>query len=131
MLPLRIFAQSAWPGLLGGLAVLVTTAQGQDWPRFRGPNGAGLRPALDLRGRWTERDIAWKITLPGIGHSSPVVWRGRLFVTCGDEATGKRTLLAVNAADGRRLWQFELAGEKHRKHADNSFASATPVLDAQ
>ncbi len=103
-------------------------AGGSDWPRFRGPNGSGVSAAT-LPVRWTEKDYAWKVALPGPGHSSPVVWGGRLFVTCGDEKTGRRTLLCLRTRDGGQLWARSFAGERHGKHADNSFASATPAVD--
>jgi outer membrane protein assembly factor BamB len=62
-----------------------------------------------------------------VGHSSPVVWRDRVFVTCADEKTGTRTVLCFRAADGRQLWRRDFAGGKPPRHADNSFASATPA----
>src|SRR3954470_5796440 len=87
--------------LLGSLAV---PAAGQEWTRFRGPNGSGLSDATTVPVRWTEKDYAWKVDLPGVGHSSPVLWGDRLFVTSADEKTGQRTLLCLRAADGKQLW---------------------------
>src|SRR5207249_3365916 len=68
---------------------LSAVAPGQEWTRFRGPNGSGIADA-NLPLKWTEKDYAWKIRLPGVGHSSPIVWGERLFVTCADEKTGQR-----------------------------------------
>jgi outer membrane protein assembly factor BamB len=113
--------------LLGPL--LHESATGQEWTRFRGPNGSGLSPATTIPVRWTDRDYNWKVKLPGVGHSSPVLWGDRLFVTCGEEETGKRIALCLRAADGKQLWARDFPGERHRKHADNSFASATPAVD--
>jgi outer membrane protein assembly factor BamB len=104
-------------------------AAGQEWPRFRGPNGSGVSSATTLPVRWTEKDYNWKVKLPGPGHSSPVVWGDRIFVTCGDEKTGTRTLLCLRVKDGKRLWAQSFPGERHGKHGDNSFASATPAVD--
>jgi outer membrane protein assembly factor BamB len=73
--------------------------------------------------------LNWKVELPGVGHSSPVLWGERLFVTAGDEETGRRLLLCLDAATGKRLWTRDEPGEKHGKHRDNSFASATPAVD--
>jgi outer membrane protein assembly factor BamB len=105
------------------------SACAQEWTRFRGPNGSGLSPAATVPVRWTERDYNWKVELPGVGHSSPVLWGDRLFVTSADEKTGTRVLSCLRARDGQRLWSREFAGERHGKHADNSFATATPTVD--
>src|SRR6516164_6622189 len=61
----------------------------QEWTRFRGPNGSGLSSA-NLPVRWTGEDLNWKVKLPGRGHSSPVLWGQRIFVTSGDDKTGLR-----------------------------------------
>src|SRR5262249_10962871 len=112
---------------LVGFACLTPIAA-QEWRRFRGPNGSGIGKA-ELPARWTEEDINWKTALPGVGHSSRVLWGDRLFVTSGEEATGKRIVVCLRASDGSQLWQREFPGQRHRKHADNSFASATPAVD--
>lgn len=112
-------------------ACCLLAAPAQDWPRFRGPNGSGLGEVKGFSPRWTEKDYAWKVKLPGVGHSSPVVYGERLFVTCGEGKTGKRILVCLRCRDGQRLWAREFAGGKHRKHADNSFASSTPAADAR
>lgn len=114
------------------------TSRGDNWPRFRGPNGTG---ASDLQGvptQWTEEDYAWVIELPGIGHSSPVVWDDALFVTSGtdlvaepDAGHGDRTLYRINALTGDIEWsrEFELAVDV--LHPKNSYASSTPALDGE
>lgn len=101
------------------------------WTRFRGPNGSGVCAAAGVPVRWTASDYLWKVPLPGVGHSSPVLWGERLFLTSGDEATGARFVLCFDAATGRRRWAREFAGTRDRKHADNSLASATPAVDAR
>jgi outer membrane protein assembly factor BamB len=100
----------------------------QDWPRFRGPNGSGVS-GTRLPVRWAEKDFRWKVKLPGKGHSSPVLWGDKIFVTGGDEATGKRIVLCLCADNGKTLWSREFPGVRHAKHNDNSFASATPAAD--
>src|SRR5436305_147864 len=95
------------------LSALPGNAPGQEWTRFRGPNGSGVSPATTVPVRWTEKDYNWKVALPGVGHSSPVLWGERIFVTCGEEATGKRIVLCLRAGDGRRLWSREFPGERH------------------
>ncbi len=106
-------------------------ADGQEWTRFRGPNGSGLSDATTVPVKWTDDDYNWKIELPGLGHSSPVLWGHKLFITSGDEETGARFVLCIDAASGRRLWQRDFAAEPNRKHQHNSFASGSPAVDDQ
>src|SRR5262245_17947998 len=117
-------AGSCWLALVLGGPI-----EAQEWTRFRGPNGSGVSPADTIPSRWTAKDYRWKVELPGTGHSSPVLWGKRIFLTSGDEATGKRLVVCLRAGDGTRIWLREFAAERHRKHADNSFASATPAVD--
>ena len=112
-------------------SALASCAAAQEWTRFRGPNGSGVSTATTVPVRWTAQDYNWKVALPGVGHSSPVLWGERLFVTSADEKTGTRFLLCLRVSDGERLWSREFAGERLGKHADNSFATATPAVDAQ
>jgi outer membrane protein assembly factor BamB len=100
----------------------------QEWPRFRGPNGSGVSDA-NIPGKWTDEDYAWRVSLPGKGHSSPVIWGERLFITSGDEKSGARIVLCLVADTGRRLWWREFGSQAHGKHSLNSFASATPAVD--
>jgi outer membrane protein assembly factor BamB len=113
----------------GFLLIVAACARGQEWTRFRGPNGSGVSTATTVPARWTEKDVNWKVRLPGVGHSSPVLWGERIFLTSGEEDSGKRIVLCLHVQDGRRLWLREFAGERHGKHQDNSFASATPAVD--
>src|SRR6516162_10149914 len=76
----------------------------QEWTRFRGPNSSGLGSA-NLPVRWTEKDFAWKVPLPGRGHSAPVLWGRRIFVTSGDDKTGLRHLVCLDAKGGKQLWK--------------------------
>jgi outer membrane protein assembly factor BamB len=109
-------------------AANATAANAQEWTRFRGPNGSGISRATTLPTQWTDKDLNWKIKLPGRGHSSPVLWGERIFVTSGDEKTGARTLVCLNT-NGQHLWKREFPGMVSGKHEDNSFASATPAVD--
>ena len=106
-------------------------AGAQEWTRFRGPNGAGLGVAPKLPAEFSEKDFNWKIELPGRGHSSPVVWGGRVFVTANPQATTQRVIMCVSAAEGKTLWQKEYATGGYRLHADNNYAAATPAVDAE
>jgi outer membrane protein assembly factor BamB len=113
-----------WMLVLG----VAESAPAQEWTRFRGPNGSGIGQG-DIPVQWTERDYRWKVELPGVGHSSPVLWGDWIFVTSGEEKSGTRLVLCLQAADGRRRWLRQFPADVHRKHLDNSFASATPAVD--
>src|SRR5207248_4006498 len=73
---------SAWP------------ATAANWPRFRGPNGSGLAHDQDIPIQWSDdHGVLWKTALPGIGHSSPVIWGDRLFVQTATANGKERQLL--------------------------------------
>ncbi len=114
-------------GLLAAVAG-VTTAAASDWPRFRGPDGAGVANVPGLPVAWTERDFAWTTALPGIGHSSPVIRDGRLFVTSANADGTGRSLHCLDAAGGRLLWTKTLPLGTDKLHLKNSYASGTPAV---
>jgi len=101
-----------------------------EWSRFRGPNGAGISAATTVPVRWTQNDYNWRAALPGPGHSSPVLWGDRIYLTCGDPGTAGRTVLCLGAADGRVLWRREYPSVTYEQHQDNGYATATPAADA-
>ena len=104
-------------------------ADGTDWPRFRGQSAAGAGGPRRFPHAWSDRDWAWTADLPGQGHASPVVWRGRVYTASADEAAGKRFVSCHAAADGRQLWQREMAGPIEPHHAQNSSASGSVTVD--
>ena len=64
------------------LALALTTPAVADWPQFRGPTGQGLSGAKDPPTEWgSEKNVAWKVAVPGKGWSSPVVAGGRVYLT--------------------------------------------------
>jgi outer membrane protein assembly factor BamB len=111
--------------------VLLVSAHAQEWPRFRGPNGSGIGQAQGLPVQWTEKDYRWRVTLPGVGHSSPVINGQRVFITSGDESDGTVHLLCLSTVDGHTLWQGKIPSQKFPKNASNSYGSSTPALDAR
>ena len=119
-----------------------------NWPRFRGPGGAGVSAERGVPLEWdATRNVLWKAELPGRGASSPVVWGDRVYVTAytgygltKDDAPAnreklRRHLLCFSRKDGSPLWQREHGGE-NREHgmADflslHGYASSTPAADA-
>jgi outer membrane protein assembly factor BamB len=116
---LGIFLLAITPGILAA-----------DWPRFRGPNGTGVADA-NLPVRWQEEDIVWKAAIPGIGHSSPVIGAGRVFLQSASEDGRERWLLCLDAATGKTLWKAAAPGQSAYTHKRNSLASSTPAVDDQ
>ncbi len=117
--------------LLALFAAPLARAGDDDWPRFRGPNGEGTSAAAGIPVRWTEADYNWKVEVPGTGHSSPVLWGDRIFLTTADAATARRTVLCLRAADGGVAWRRDYPSKTYRQHQDNSFATSTPAADAE
>ncbi len=107
------------------------SAVGQEWSRFRGPNGQGVGKAENIPVAFSEADYNWKTKLPASGHSSPVLWGDKIFVTCADDDdTAQRMVVCVDSKDGKILWTRKYESAFHRKHKFNSFASATAAADA-
>ena len=58
--------------------------QAQNWPQFRGPSASGVVEGQTAAVTWNaekSENLRWKTKLPGLAHSSPVVWGNKVFVT--------------------------------------------------
>ena len=113
------------------LAFTTGLVNAENWAQFRGPNGAGISAQKGIPIKWTAKDYAWQVKLPGIGHSSPIVWEDHVIVTSAANKGEKRFIECYHADTGKPLWSEELGGASHRKHGLNSYASATPVTDGK
>jgi len=111
------------------IVLFTNTSFAENWPRFRGPNGQGHSPTTTLPTSWDSEDYRWKTTLPGLGHSSPVIWGDKLFITCCDPKIPSGTLLCLSTSSGEILWQKTYPLEKAKMHTLNSYASTTPAVD--
>jgi hypothetical protein len=74
---LPVLATAAMLFLAGTLSAEAADPQ---WPRFRGPNGCGVGEA-SIPTAWTDRNYRWKVKMPGVGFSSPVIYDERLYLT--------------------------------------------------
>jgi len=110
---------------------LTGTVDGQQWNRFRGPNGSGVSETTTIPVRWSDTDYNWITLLPGRGHSSPVSWDKRIFVTSADPAADQRYLLCIDSNDGSVLWKKTYPLHTFKRNKRNSFASHTPAVDAK
>ncbi len=120
-----------------------------EWPRWRGPYDNGVaRGAAPTQWSGTE-NILWKAEIPGRGHSSPVIWKDRIFVTTAVETGkpaagdtgGKMPLLeqrflvmALDRATGKTIWEKVATTETPHEGYHNtygSYASNSPVTDGE
>jgi outer membrane protein assembly factor BamB len=124
---------------LAAAVLLPVPAQAEDWPEFRGPTGQGIVQGTRLPVEWSPTEnVTWKQSLPGTGWSSPVVVKGRIYLTTSvpvaDSAAGDQSLraLCLDAKKGKILWDKEVFRQDGRKapgiHSKNSHASPTPLV---
>ena len=113
---------------------LVAGARGETplagtWPSWRGPAGDGVATGAGYATRWSPTEnVRWKVTLPGLGASTPAVWGDRVVVTCtidGQDAAVGYT------RDGRELWRRSLGAAKPGKHKKATGANSSPVTDGR
>jgi outer membrane protein assembly factor BamB len=119
--------QGGW--LAAVLLLGAATLRGEDWPRFRGPNGAGVADGAALPGELLPtKNALWKIALPP-GYSSPVIFGDRIYLTAFE---GDALLtLCLRRSDGSTLWRREAPRPRKESLDDrNGPASPSPAADA-
>ena len=115
---------------LTGLLLLEATLAGDgNWPRFRGPAGAGIASGEGIPSELNDRTRAWSVSLAGPGSSSPVVWGQRVFVTSEERSRGLVHLHCYGVVDGKALWKKTVEVGPYRTHKMNNTAAATPAAD--
>jgi outer membrane protein assembly factor BamB len=113
------------------LVSLYAFAGDAKWPRFRGPEGAGVadgeKPPVEFG---PEKNVLWQATTPS-GPSSPCIWRDRIFLTAFDG--GKLWTLCLDRATGKELWRRDAGAEKIEAFmpTQGSPAAATPATDGE
>ncbi|MFM8893320.1 MAG: PQQ-binding-like beta-propeller repeat protein, partial [Planctomycetia bacterium] len=120
------------------IAILVvsclSTSAWAQWPEFRGPGAMGHADVKGLPLRWGDAEnVAWKTPLAGLGWSSPVVEKGRVYLTTATDTAddGKSLrLVCLDAANGAVLFEKELFTQSGPVsiHPKNSHASPTPLV---
>jgi outer membrane protein assembly factor BamB len=122
--------------LMAGLSLafaitLAVPVRSADWPVWRGPKGDGIVTDPAVPAKWSATEnVLWKVEVPGLGHSSPIVSNGRVFLTSFDPRTNDRLLLCFDRKDGKLLWrQTVLTTAVETIHKNNTPASSTPAAD--
>jgi outer membrane protein assembly factor BamB len=127
------------------------------WPTFRGARAAGVADGQGLPDRWdakTGENILWRTAVPGLAHSSPIVWGDRVFVTSAISGLGNATfkpglygdgdasedrsshrwvIYAIDKKSGKVVWE-RVAHEgspRNKRHIKSTYASATPATDGR
>jgi outer membrane protein assembly factor BamB len=128
----------------------------RQWPQWRGPLGIGVAPHGDPPITWSETDnVRWKVAIPGLGHSTPIVWDDRIYLTTAvthaekvappeRDAPGahhnmpatrrqKFIVMAIDRRDGSTVWQRTVRDEQPHEgtHTTGSWASNSPVTDGE
>jgi outer membrane protein assembly factor BamB len=145
------------PAIAFGLSVcLAANVRAQNWPTFRGPNGSGVADGQPLPTSWDaarSTNILWTTPLPGLGHSSPVVWGDRVFVTLAissaanpnhnpkdgdiepshDQSAHEWRVYCLDKRSGTVLWSrtAHQGVPKVKRHVKATQANATPVTDGR
>ena len=104
------------------------------WPQWRGPLGTGEAPAARPPLTWgPDRNVKWKVEIPGVGKSSPIVWGDMIVTTTAVPAGDMQqfVVLALNRADGGVRWQKTVRTEKPHEgtHRDGTYASGSALTD--
>jgi len=145
------------------LAVLAVPMMGQkpqgntNWPSFRGPGASGVADGFPLPADWdgpTSRNIRWKTPIPGLGHSSPIVWGNRLFVSTAisgvekpelkvglygdiesvrDSSSHRWVVYCLDTQTGKVVWEKTVyAGvPKVKRHPKATHANSTLATDGR
>jgi outer membrane protein assembly factor BamB len=127
------------------------------WPSFRGPEASGIADGQNLPDRWdakTGENILWRTPIPGLAHSSPVVWDNRIYVTTAVSTDPKATfrpglygdgdaskdrsvhrwmIYAIDKKSGKIVWeQLAYQGEPiEKRHIKSTYANSTPATDGR
>ena len=144
-------------GLAPKLSLPPASAARGSWPSFRGPGASGIAEGQQLPDQWDQSsgtNVLWRTPIPGLAHSSPVVWGDRIFVTSavssdasatfkpglyGDgDASADRSrhrwmIYAIDKRTGKTVWE-RVAHEGQpidKRHIKSTYASASPATDGR
>src|SRR3954452_16319966 len=107
---------------LGLVLAACSVSDGAEWSRFRGPNCTGVSDDKNIPVQWRPENVLWKTPIPGVGHSSPVLWGDKLFLQSASKDAKDRLLLCLDAKNGKVLWEKSTRGGDAKIHKLSSFA---------
>lgn len=110
------------------------TLAADDWPWWRGPQRNGqANPDQNPPLEWSDsKNVAWKSTVPGRGHSSPTVVGQRVLLATADDTAETQSVVCFDRQTGRQLWQTAVhRGGLMQKNAKSSAASSTVASDGE
>jgi outer membrane protein assembly factor BamB len=111
---------------------IVSAQEATDWPTWRGPNADGVIDSQSPPTEWsTEKNVIWKVPVPGKGHASPTVVGDKILLATADQSAQTQSVLAFDRATGERIWETQVhSGNLTPKiHPKNTHASQTVVSD--
>ena len=116
------------------VSMIVPTGKAKDyWPHWRGPSVQGIVEGKGYVDHWSEtQNVLWKVAVPGRGHSSPIIWGDRIFLTTAAEEGARRSLLSFRRSDGKLLWNTPVPqADSEQLYPKNSYASSSPTTDGE
>ena len=123
-------------------AFLSVFISAKEWTKFRGPTGDGHVTVKSIPLKWSDTEnVKWKVSVPGKGWSSPVISKGKIYLTSAvaegdnqDAADVSRELRVIcyDSSNGKEIWDTKVFEQKPLKrpiHHKNSHASPTPIIE--
>ena len=116
--------------ILAASACCVPSATaGENWPQWRGPHQNGVAEGESFPVEWDrEKNVVWRVDLPGPGGSTPIVWDDRIFITL--TADGKNQLHCYSMA-GELIWKQSVGNEFPGKHKKATGANPSACTDGE
>jgi outer membrane protein assembly factor BamB len=112
-------------------------ARASDWPQWRGPTGLSYCDETDLPLTWggkNNENIVWKVDLPKSNnpYSSPIVWRGKVFITITRDKPVEHHVICYQASDGKLLWDTPVEpGPWILTDLRGGYGAPTPCTDGE
>ena len=102
----------------------------ENWPQWRGPLGNGVSRETGIATEWgPDKNVAWRLPLPGPAGATPVVWNDRIFLT---SVSGSDLVLLCAGTDGKERWSKTIStGNKSVRGDEGNFASPSPCTDGE
>lgn len=111
------------------LAVLSSAAVAGNWPQWRGPELNGYSDETGVPTKWTQTDgVTWKLAMPGVSGSTPIVWGDRIFISTADGDDVQ--LWSIDRNKGETIWKKPISGGNYKVRKGN-MSSPSPVTDGK